>query len=96
MNRSSAPNDNQRGRGPVETTVAEAIRHVRRLIVAVLGGTVLLIGVVMIVTPGPALVFVPLGLAILALEFAWARRLLRRVRQQFPNRTRREPDDNSK
>jgi hypothetical protein len=43
----------------------------------------------MIVTPGPALVLVPLGLAILAIEFAWARRVLRRVREKFPARAGR-------
>ena len=41
--------------------------------VAVMGGTVLLIGVIMIVTPGPAILVIPAGLAILATEFAWAK-----------------------
>jgi len=52
---------------------------------------VLGIGVVMLVTPGPAVVFIPLGLAILAIEFAWARRLLKRVREQFPDRAGKGP-----
>ena len=43
--------------------------------------TVLLIGIVMIVTPGPAFVFIPVGLAILGIEFAWARAWLRKVRE---------------
>lgn len=55
---------------------------VRRLVVAVLGITVVLLGVVMFITPGPAIVVIPLGLAILATEFVWARRLLRRVKSQ--------------
>jgi len=42
---------------------------------------VLAIGVALIVLPGPALVVIPLGLAILGVEFAWARRWLRKVRQ---------------
>ncbi len=46
----------------------------------VVGGTVLLIGVAMVVLPGPAFVVIPAGLAILATEFVWARRLLVRVR----------------
>jgi uncharacterized protein (TIGR02611 family) len=58
------------------------LRQARRLIVAVVGATVLLAGVVMIVTPGPAVIVIPLGLAILATEFAWAHRLLRRVREK--------------
>ncbi|MGH8093545.1 MAG: PGPGW domain-containing protein [Chthoniobacterales bacterium] len=52
--------------------------RVRKLIVAVIGGTVLLFGLALVVLPGPAVVAVPLGLAILATEFAWARRLIRR------------------
>ena len=52
----------------------------RRVMVAVIGFTVLLIGVAMIVLPGPAVVVIPLGLAILATEFLWARRLMARAR----------------
>jgi tellurite resistance protein TerC len=54
----------------------------RRVAVAVIGGTVVLIGVAMIVLPGPAIVVIPAGLAILATEFAWAKRLLKRLKQQ--------------
>lgn len=52
----------------------------RRLVVGVIGGTVVLVGVALIVLPGPALVVIPVGLGILGLEFAWARRLLKRAR----------------
>jgi tellurite resistance protein TerC len=55
-------------------------RWARRIAVAVVGGTVLAIGVALIVLPGPALVVIPLGLAILGLEFAWARAWLRKVK----------------
>ena len=58
----------------------------RRIVVAVVGATVLLLGVVMIVTPGPALVVIPVGLAILSIEFAWARHWLRRLRETISNR----------
>ena len=44
----------------------------------VVGITIFLGGVVMLVTPGPAFVLIPIGLAILSLEFAWAERLLER------------------
>lgn len=57
-------------------------RSARRVVVAVIGGTVLLIGVAMLVLPGPALVVIPVGLAILGVEFAWARRLLTTVREK--------------
>lgn len=51
----------------------------RILVVLVLGGLMLVAGLIMIVTPGPAIVFIPLGLAILSLEFMWARRLKKRA-----------------
>jgi uncharacterized protein (TIGR02611 family) len=49
------------------------------------GGTVVAIGVAMIVLPGPAFVVIPAGLAILATEFVWARRMLVRVREYIEN-----------
>ena len=55
----------------------KGVPWLRKAIVAVVGFTVVLIGVVMVVTPGPALVVIPLGLAILATEFVWAKRLLK-------------------
>ena len=53
---------------------------VRKVVYSVIGLTVLLLGVVMVVLPGPAIIFIPLGLAILASEYAWARRIIRRGR----------------
>lgn len=58
----------------------------RRIVVAVVGATVLLLGFVMIVTPGPAFVVIPVGLAILSIEFAWARHWLRRLREAISSR----------
>jgi tellurite resistance protein TerC len=55
-------------------------RWARRIAVAIVGGTVLAIGVALIVLPGPAFVVIPLGLAILGAEFAWARVWLRKVK----------------
>src|SRR4051812_36957279 len=54
------------------------LRTLRKLFVAIIGGTVVLIGVALIVLPGPAFIVIPAGLAILASEFAWARRAIRR------------------
>ncbi len=56
------------------------LRQARRLVVGVLGGTVILGGLVMVVTPGPGLLVIFAGLSILAAEFVWARRLLKRVK----------------
>ncbi|MBA3962239.1 MAG: PGPGW domain-containing protein [Chthoniobacterales bacterium] len=49
----------------------------RKTLVALLGGLILLVGLVLIVLPGPAFLVLPLGLAILASEFVWARGLVR-------------------
>jgi tellurite resistance protein TerC len=57
-------------------------RWARRIAVGLVGGTVLAVGVALIVLPGPAFVVIPLGLAILGLEFAWARLWLRKVKQR--------------
>ena len=54
----------------------------KQVAVAVIGGTIVLLGLVLLFTPGPALLVIPMGLAVLATEFAWARRLLRRVKRQ--------------
>lgn len=59
------------------------LRRIRRIFIGVIGFTVLLIGVAMIVLPGPAIVVIPLGLAILATEFVWARRLLKRIKDKI-------------
>ncbi len=48
----------------------------------IVGMLVLLGGLVMLVTPGPAFVLIPIGLAMLSLEFVWAERLLERSLEQ--------------
>ena len=68
----------------------------RRIVVAVFGGTVLLIGIAMIVLPGPAIVVIPIALGILGLEFAWARYWLRKLRataHEMVRRVRRKPKE---
>ncbi len=75
-------------------------RQARRVVILVVGSTVALIGVMMIVLPGPAVVVIPLGLSILAVEFVWARRWLGILKQatndvgRYVSRGfRRNPDD---
>ncbi len=58
----------------------------RRIVITVVGLTVLLLGAIMIFTPGPAVVFIPLGFAILGLEFAWARYWLHKIREGISGR----------
>jgi uncharacterized membrane protein len=84
----------------------EKIRHwlrldkfhptVRKVVVGIVGGIFFIAGIVMIVTPGPAVVFVPLGLLLLASEFKWAERwarkataILNRGRERLRERKRR-------
>ncbi len=64
----------------------KTLKNVKRIIIGVIGFTVLLIGLALIVLPGPAFIVIPIGLAILATEFAWARRLLKKVKQQVEQR----------
>ena len=65
------------------TPTARPFSFWRRLMVAVAGFSVLLAGIVMLILPGPAIIFIPLGLAILATEFRWARNWLSQTRQWF-------------
>lgn len=69
--------------------ITYSLRWIRRLIVFVVGLTVVLIGVAMIVLPGPAVLVIPAGLGVLALEFAWAQDLLDRYKHGVSYVTRR-------
>jgi tellurite resistance protein TerC len=57
------------------------LRAAKRIVIAVIGGTVTLVGIALIVLPGPAFIVIPIGLSILATEFLWARRWLQKIRQ---------------
>ncbi len=65
------------------------IKKIKRIIITIIGFTVLIIGMAMIMLPGPAIIVIPLGLAILASEFLWARRLLKRIK----NTLRRQKEE---
>lgn len=58
----------------------DTLRTARRILVAMLGTTVILIGIALLVLPGPAFIVIPLGLAILATEFVWAKRWLNKLK----------------
>ncbi len=70
--------------------LAVTYRNARRIVVAVIGGTVLLVGVALIFLPGPAFLVIPAGLAILGIEFAWARRWLRAIKDRLRRSVRRK------
>jgi len=59
---------------PIITTIKQA----KRVITIVIGFTVILLGIAMLILPGPGIVTIIMGLAILGTEFVWARRLYRR------------------
>ncbi|MEP6663087.1 MAG: PGPGW domain-containing protein [Verrucomicrobiota bacterium] len=63
--------------------------QIKRIAIGIIGGTVLLFGIVLIVLPGPAFLVIPAGLAILATEFAWAARWLRKSREFFDRQKER-------
>jgi len=65
----------------LDELVAVSIRSVRKIAVLIIGTTLLLIGGALLVLPGPAFLVIPIGLAILATEFLWARRLLKRLKE---------------
>ena len=62
-------------------TFMVAWRQARRLVVLVVGLTVLAFGIALLVLPGPAFVVIPIGLGILSLEFVWARVWLKKLRE---------------
>jgi len=70
----------------------KSLRAVKRIIVAIIGFTVLIIGMAMILLPGPAFIVIPLGLAILATEFVWAGKLLKRIKNTL-RRQKKEGKD---
>ena len=67
----------------MDHTILKTIKQAKRLIIIVIGFTVLLIGIAMIVLPGPAVVAIPLGLGILATELVWARKLIDKLKSKI-------------
>jgi putative transmembrane protein PGPGW len=67
---------------PPNAMILRTVEQVRRLSRIVGGFTLLLIGIVMLVTPGPGWLVIFLGLGLLAAEFVWARRLMDRMRRE--------------
>jgi uncharacterized protein (TIGR02611 family) len=58
------------------------ITQVRRIFLIVAGFTLLLLGIIMVFTPGPGTPVILLGLGLLAAEFVWARRLMERIKRE--------------
>ena len=66
----------------MKKALSTTYRTARRIVIAVVGGTVLLLGLIMLIGPGPGLLGTAAGLGILSIEFAWARRWLRKVKEK--------------
>lgn len=78
--------DKTRRFGFFRSVAGSTWRLVRRVVVGVIGLVVLIAGIVMIVTPGPAILVIPAGMAILGTEFQWARRQVDRIRSEARRR----------
>ncbi len=61
------------------------LKQVKRLITIVVGFTVLVFGIALLILPGPGIITVVLGLAILGTEFVWARKLYKRFERGANN-----------
>lgn len=60
--------------------MVSTLRQLRRLVILIVGSTVVLIGIALLVLPGPGIVTIVLGLAILGTEFVWAKKLYNRFK----------------
>ncbi len=64
-------------------TMKKLLSQTKRIIIIVFGVTIVLIGLALIVLPGPGLIVIIFGLAILASEFVWAERLLQHAKNHY-------------
>ena len=71
-----------RGLLPESLMLLRTVEQVRRFSRIAGGFTLLLIGIVMLVTPGPGWLVILFGLGLLAAEFVWARRLMDRIKRE--------------
>ena len=62
--------------------ILRTVEQVRRVFLVIAGFTLLLAGLIMLVTPGPGIAAILLGLGLLAAEFVWARRLMDRIKRE--------------
>ena len=67
-------------------------KQIRKLVIFLIGTSVVLIGCVLFFTPGPAIIVIPVGLAVLATEFIWAKRLLKKFKETTSSITKSAKD----
>ena len=78
------------GKGELDRLVRVSFRGARRIAIALIGSTILLLGVAMLILPGPGLLVIPIGFALLSTEFVWARHWLTRIRKAAANNPLRD------
>lgn len=71
--------------GERDRLVRVSLRGARRIAIALIGSTALLLGVAMLIVPGPGLLVIPIGLVLLSIEFVWTRRWLAQIRKATAN-----------
>lgn len=62
--------------------ILRTVEQARRILLIVVGFTLLALGIIMIFTPGPGTPVILMGLGLLAAEFVWARRIMERVKRE--------------
>jgi tellurite resistance protein TerC len=63
--------------------LTKTLMQIKRIVILIIGCSVILIGIAMIVLPGPAIVVIPIGIGILATEFVWAGKVLNIIKQRL-------------
>ncbi len=71
------------GRRVREMGIIRTLKQAKRIVVIVVGYTILIIGIALMVLPGPAFIVIPVGLGILATELVWARKLVDKFKGRF-------------
>jgi len=86
---------------PFGVVLRFTVQSGKRIAVTFIGFVLLLVGIVMIVTPGPGILLIIAGLAVLATEYVWAERLLNLAKQKaaqakdtITRKNRSRPDEN--
>jgi uncharacterized protein (TIGR02611 family) len=70
-------------------------KQIKRIIITIVGFSVLFIGILLIFLPGPAIIVIPAGLSILATEFVWAKNLLEKVKSKIKKKANKDHEKDS-
>ena len=66
----------------IKMTYEMLYKQIRKLAIFLIGISIVLIGCILFFTPGPAIIVIPIGLAVLATEFIWAKKLLNKFKEK--------------